>query len=281
MNGLYGKVIRTHYVLLTILLINLLYIGSADVLITHTTNGLVVGAALVGEGLLLLILAFLIIRSLVEPLKKFKQLTDALEAVAQAHDAGDIDARIAPEALDAGYRRPAVKINQMVEGHISVKKKAMAVVAQFAKGNFDAPLEKFPGKKAFINENIEDLRTDLKSVHAEISQLITSFKNGELSARADAGKFSGEWAALISELNDLLEITLAPIRESESVLEKMEQGDLSTHVTGNYKGDHALIKNSLNHTIDQLSVQIKEISHTLIEMSEGNLDVGINGDSIP
>ena len=43
----------------------------------------------------------------------------------------------------------------MVGGHIAVKKKAMACIAEFGKGNFDAPLEKFPGKKAFINDTIE------------------------------------------------------------------------------------------------------------------------------
>jgi methyl-accepting chemotaxis protein len=53
----------------------------------------------------------------------------------------------------------------MVAGHISVKKKAMACVAEFAKGNFDAPLERFPGKKAFINDNLEQLRENLQVVH--------------------------------------------------------------------------------------------------------------------
>ena len=45
----------------------------------------------------------------------------------------------------------------MVAGHIAVKKKAMACVAEFGKGNFEAPLEKFPGKKAFINDTFEQL----------------------------------------------------------------------------------------------------------------------------
>ena len=49
----------------------------------------------------------------------------------------------------------AQAVNDMVAGHISVKKKAMACVAEFGKGNFEAPLERFPGKKAFINDTIE------------------------------------------------------------------------------------------------------------------------------
>ena len=54
----------------------------------------------------------------------------------------------------------------MVCGHIAVKKKAMACIAEFGKGNFEAALEKFPGKKVFINDTIEQLRTNLKAVLA-------------------------------------------------------------------------------------------------------------------
>ncbi len=56
----------------------------------------------------------------------------------------------------------------MAGGHIAVKKKAMACIAEFGKGNFEAALEKFPGKKAFINDTIEGVRTNLKAVLAEI-----------------------------------------------------------------------------------------------------------------
>ena len=37
----------------------------------------------------------------------------------------------------------------------------MACVAEFGAGNLDAPLEQFPGKKAFINETIETVRAQL------------------------------------------------------------------------------------------------------------------------
>ncbi len=56
-------------------------------------------------------------------------------------------------------------VNDMVAGHIQVKKKAMACVAEFGKGNFKAPLEQFPGKKAFINETIEQMRIQPDHAH--------------------------------------------------------------------------------------------------------------------
>ncbi len=67
--------------------------------------------------------------------------------VATPHNAGDIDAVIPVEDFEGAYRTMANGVNDMVGGHISVKKKAMACIAEFGKGNFEAPLEKFPARK--------------------------------------------------------------------------------------------------------------------------------------
>jgi methyl-accepting chemotaxis protein len=61
-------------------------------------------------------------------------------------------------------------VNGMVFGHLSVTKKAMACIAEIGKGNFRAVLEKFPGKKAFINDTIEAMRDSLAALIADTSQ---------------------------------------------------------------------------------------------------------------
>ena len=74
----------------------------------------------------------------------------------------------------------------MVGGHITVKKKAMACIAEFGKGNFEAPLERFPGKKAFINDTIEQVRENLKALVKDADMLMHASVDGKLSTRADA-----------------------------------------------------------------------------------------------
>ena len=94
-------------------------------------------------------------------------LMEEIRHMSHEHDLGDIDVVIDAGKFNGVYQEVASGINQMVGGHISVKKKAMACIAEFGRGNFDAPLEKFPGKKAFINENIEQLRANLKKFIAD------------------------------------------------------------------------------------------------------------------
>jgi methyl-accepting chemotaxis protein len=76
-----------------------------------------------------------------------KAFIEEMKNMAEAHNAGDIDAVIPEEQFEGSYRAMAKGVDDMVMGHISVKKKAMACIAQFGKGNFEAELEKFPGKK--------------------------------------------------------------------------------------------------------------------------------------
>ena len=94
--------------------------------------------------------------------------------MSQQHDAGDIDVTVPEDQFEGAYRGMAKGVNDMVKGHIAVKKKAMACVDEFSNGNFDAKLERFAGKKAFINEAIERLRSNVKSFIAEMNRMSAS-----------------------------------------------------------------------------------------------------------
>lgn len=194
------------------------------------------------------------------------------------HDLGDIDVVVPAEKFEGAYKVMAKGVNDMVNGHITVKKKAMACVSEFVKGNFDAELEKFPGKKAFINDNMEALRKNLKDVNNEINQLVIAAIEGKLSTRANAAVFQGDWNKLTSGLNELLEAVIKPVQEAAVVLNEMANGNLGIRVTGIYKGDHAEIKNALNETLDALSAYVSEISGVLTEMANSNMVVEISGE---
>ncbi len=204
--------------------------------------------------------------------------TQEMDNMSKEHELGNIDAFIPDEKFEGAFKTMAQGVNNMIKGHISVKKKAMACIAEFAKGNFDAELEKFPGKKAFINDNIEALRTNLKKVNSEIAKLINASNEGKLEERADVNMFQGDWKELMNGLNGLIDAIIQPIQEAAYVLEEMSQGNLQINVKGDYKGDHAKIKNALNETISTLSSYVYEISDILGEMANSNLDIRISKD---
>jgi len=118
----------------------------------------------------------------------------------------------------------------------------------------------------------------IRALLSETNTLITAAVEGNLSVRADASRFVGEWAQLIIGVNRILDAVIAPVQEAAGVLTEMSNGNLQKRVVGDYRGDHAAIKRALNETLDALSSYVGEITRVLNEVAASNLDVGITGD---
>ncbi len=182
-----------------------------------------------------------------------KTLIAEMNHMSAEHDRGDIDVSIPVEKFDGDYRKMAQGINGMVMGHISVKKKAMACIAEFARGNFEAPLEQFPGKKAFINDNIEHLRANLKALIADADMLVKAALGGMLSTRADATKHNGDYRKIVEGVNHTLDAVIGPLNDFAKVLDLLASGDLTATAEKQYAGDFEEFKKSVN----TLGIQVR------------------------
>jgi methyl-accepting chemotaxis protein len=110
------------------------------------------------------------------------------------HDKGDIDVQIDVSKFQGPFRALAQGINDMVDGHIAVKKRAMVTVNAFGEADFDTPLGRFPGKKVFINDTIEELRSNLRTLIDEMNHMSAEHDKGNLHAVIDSAGFPGEFA---------------------------------------------------------------------------------------
>jgi methyl-accepting chemotaxis protein len=169
-----------------------------------------------------------------------------MKHMAAEHDLGDIDVVIDHARFQGDFGTVARGVNDMVAGHIAVKKKAMACVKAFGEGDFDAQLEQFPGKKAFINDTIETLRGNLRNITTEIQRLIKAATDGQLSERGEASRFVGDFAKLISGINGMLDATVLPIEEGNRVLRLVSMGNLEERVEIDCHGDHQGMRDAIN-----------------------------------
>ncbi|VXC68009.1 Chemotaxis protein [Sphingomonas sp. T1] len=181
-------------------------------------------------------------------------LISELNHMSSEHDKGDIDVIVAADRFKGDFVTMARGVNTMVANHIAVKKKAMACIKAFGEGNFDAPLEAFPGKKAFINDTVETLRRNLRDIIGEVERLIKASTAGELGQRGDETRFVGDFAGLVCGINAMLDATLLPIEEGNRVLNLASVGDLREMVEIPCQGDHRRMKDSINVLVDNLRV---------------------------
>ena len=194
-----------------------------------------------------------------------------MKAMSDAHNAGDIDVVMSEEKFEGIYRTMAKSVNDMVNGHITVKKKAMACISEFSNGNLEAELEKFPGKKAFINENIERLRAAVKALVVDANLLSKAAVEGKLATRADASKHQGEYRKIVQGVNDTLDAVIGPLNVAAKYVDQISKGDIPAKITDTYKGDFNEIKNNLNMCIDAVSSLVAEVRTLVKASADGKL----------
>jgi methyl-accepting chemotaxis protein len=201
----------------------------------------------------------------------FKSFIAEMHHMSDEHNKGDIDVVIPADKFQGAYRTMAEGVNGMAGGHIAVKKKAMACIAEFGKGNFDAALEKFPGKKAFINDTIEGVRTNLKAVLAETQTLIKATQDGKLQTRGNAQQFAGGWGELVGGVNKLIDAFVAPINVTAEYVDRISKGNIPPKITDNYNGDFNEIKHNLNACIDVMNGLLQETATLIKATKDGKL----------
>jgi methyl-accepting chemotaxis protein len=150
---------------------------------------------------------------------KLKGLLDSVKWVTNEHLQGNIDMSMYADMFKGGFNELAIAINQIVAGQIELTEKALACVKEFGEGNFDAPLEKFPGKKAFVNEAIEQVRSNLKALNEDAQMLANAARQGRVSVRADAARHLGDYRKIVDGMNETLGMIVSPIVTVKNAVE--------------------------------------------------------------
>ncbi|WIH03844.1 methyl-accepting chemotaxis protein [Xanthomonas translucens pv. graminis] len=196
------------------------------------------------------------------------------------HDAGDIDVTIDSQRFEGDFRSMADGINRMVVGHIAVKKLAMGVVAEFGRGNFDAPLAQLPGKKAFINDTIEQVRSNLRALIRDTNLLVDAAAAGRLDVRADAGLHHGDFRRIVDGVNQTLDAVIGPLNEARQVLKAIEEGDLTRTADVDCQGQLKELCDSINATVARLAQVVGEVNINAEALASASEEVSATAQSL-
>ena len=207
-------------------------------------------------------------------------LIDEMNRMSSEHDKGDIDVKIDISRFAGAYQAMAKGVNDMVFGHIAVKKKAMACIKEFGEGNMDAALEQFPGKKRFINDTVEQVRVNIKALVADANMLARAAVEGKLATRADAGKHKGDFRAIVDGVNKTLDAVINPLKVAADYVDKISRGEIPPEITDNYNGDFNDIKNNLNACVKNLTNVALEIKTASDNVANGSNELSASAEQL-
>lgn len=192
----------------------------------------------------------------------FKGIVDSVNWVNSEHEKGNIDMTLRADMFKGQFSVLAESVNKIVGGHIDVNQKAMACVKAFGEGDFDAPLDQFPGQKAAINEIIEQVRSNLKALNEDAQTLAEAARDGRVSVRADASRHLGDYRKIVEGMNETLDMIVDPISTAKVAAEtintaakEIAQGnsDLSRRTE-----DQAANLEKTSSSMDKLSSTVKQ-----------------------
>ncbi|HET7795361.1 MAG TPA: methyl-accepting chemotaxis protein [Rhizobacter sp.] len=191
------------------------------------------------------------------------------------HERGDIDVVIDAQRYQGEFRDMAAGINNMVGAHIAVKKLAMGVVAEFGRGNFEAPLAQLPGKKAFINDTIEKVRGNLKGLIAEMTHMSAEHEKGDIDVVIDVRRFDGDFRVMAQGVNEMVAAHIAVKKLAMGVVAEFGRGNFGAPLA-QLPGKKAFINDTIEKVRGNLKGLIAEMNHMSAEHEKGDIDVVID-----
>ncbi|MDR1663607.1 MAG: methyl-accepting chemotaxis protein [Clostridiales bacterium] len=210
-----------------------------------------------------------------------KSIIGDLDYITDEIDAkGDIEFRLSSEKYQGSYKDMVDGINTLVDGLVGDTLNMLGMIGEIGNGNFNIKFKQLPGKKIVMSQTFDRLTAALNSIRDEIATLAQHAAHGELSYRADVTRHQGDWAALLTGLNDLVHSVAQPLNEIKISLKAMSIGNFDAKITGSYEGEFDTVKRAVNSTGAVTLSYVNEISNILATMSKGDLTAVVSREYI-
>lgn len=219
-----------------------------------------------GLGVLLLLgaltaFAAFVVHSIVSPLQ---DMTNAANKLA----GGDVNQRILftsgdeTGALADAFRRIVEYMRNIAEAADALSQGDLNISVA-PRSDRDLPLK-----------NIGNVVATLRRLVLETTDVAMAAAKGQMDRRGNAGAFSGSYLELVRSLNNTLDATVAPLRETAAVFQKLASQDLTGRMTGNYEGEFAAMKASLNSALTNLDDALLRVLIAAEQVGAASTQIG-------
>jgi methyl-accepting chemotaxis protein len=181
-------------------------------------------------------------------------LLGELGRMSREHEAGDVDAAVEDGRFPGAYGQIARGVNSMVSSHVALNRKGMQTVADFARGDFDATLPALPGKKHYINEVIEQVRTNLKGLVDELTRMTQAQAAGDVDAFIDEARFTGGFGAIARGMNGMARKQMTLTRKLLECVEQFGKGNFEAKLEL-FPGQLVIV----NETVEQVRARLQAL----------------------
>jgi methyl-accepting chemotaxis protein len=185
-------------------------------------------------------------------------LLGGLEGLARAHAAGDTDARLDEAGFEGAWRGLAAGTNATVAQYVEVLRELLGILSRYAEGDFGPQLRQLPGKLADANRALDLLRGNLRAFSADVQALAGAAVAGQLSTRADAARYQGDWQAVVAGVNATLDAVTGPLSAAAACVDQLARGEVPARIEASWPGEFDRLKENLNRCIGAIDALVED-----------------------
>ncbi|MEP6998960.1 MAG: methyl-accepting chemotaxis protein [bacterium] len=126
----------------------------------------------------------------------------------------------------------------------------------------------------------ERAAASMRETVRESQALILATRLGKLETRADASRFQGGFHALVDGLNQMCEGVSVPLREANTVLQRLAERDLSARMTGRYEGEYARMKEAINSAAANLDETLSQVQDAAAQVANAGSEITAGSQSL-
>jgi methyl-accepting chemotaxis protein len=189
-----------------------------------------------------------------------RKINQAIVGMINGINEGDFTKRGDSKQFSGNYAELVDNVNKIVEAFVSPLKQIQEYVDMISRGEIPEQItDKAKGDFKELNDNLNRCIAAVNSLVKDTKNLVQASLDGQLDTRADVSRHQGDFAEVVKGVNDTLDAILLPIKEAQTILENISDGDLQKFITGDYKGDHAIIKTAINNTLSSLNDILSQV----------------------
>jgi len=211
---------------------------------------------------------------------KLREIIAAQNEMSAQHAEGTISHRIDASAFQGEFRTMVEGTNELVDAHIAVKMRVVALIARYADGDLSEKMEPLPGEKARITEAVNGVRSRLQDINGEIKRLVDAAAAGDFSVRGDADAYRHDFKEMVQGLNTLMITADRNLAALSGLLRALAEGDLRGRIEGHFQGVFATMRDDANATVAQLTRIVGGIQQAAVSVATASAEIAAGNDDL-
>lgn len=170
--------------------------------------------------------------------------------------------------------------NGDLSNSVEIKAEELEINSEDEIGILGRAFNKMIEKIKVSGKAVAQLKNSLEMVSDETIMLATEALEGHLKVRGDIKKFNGIYRDMVDGFNKTLDAVVEPIRETNNVLQKVAERDLTVRVKGDYKGDMEKLKIACNTTVDNLDDALQQVNQGTEQVASASQQISAGSQSL-